>query len=253
MLNHLLSVRPSRLSRPSPTLLMAMRGMIFDIDGTLVDTNPAHVEAWRGAFRRFGYDVPVERIVPEIGKGGDKLVPSVLGHEAEERCGEALRRAQKEEFLAIASQQRFRVFPGVAELFPELRRRGIRTALATSSDDKHLDATLASAGIDLRKLPDEVVTRSDAQSSKPAPDLVVAAVEALKLPPAECGLVGDTIYDGFACQGASVAFLGVLSGGTSEATLLQAGARAVWRDVSHLLADLDRALELASLASAESR
>ena len=230
-----------------------MRAMIFDIDGTLVDTNPAHVEAWRRAFRRLGYDVPVERILPEIGKGGDKLVPSVLGDEAEERSGEALRRAQKDEFLRLASQQRFRVFPGAAEVFPELRRRGVRTALATSSDDKHLDATLASAGIDFRKLADEVITRSDAESSKPAPDLVVAAVEALKLPPAQCALVGDTIYDGIACQGAGVAFLGVLSGGTSEAALLQAGARAVWRDVGHLLADLDRALELASLAPAGSR
>ena len=230
-----------------------MRAMIFDIDGTLVDTNPAHVEAWRRAFRRGGYDVPVERILPEIGKGGDKLVPSVLGDEAEERSGEALRRAQKDEFLPIASQQRFRVFPGAAELFPELRRRGVRTALATSSDDQHLDATLASAGVDFRKLADEVITRSDAESSKPAPDLVVAAVEALEVPPAECAMVGDTIYDGIACQRAGVAFLGVLSGGTSEAALLQVGARAVWRDVGHLLADLDRALELASLAPAGSR
>jgi HAD superfamily hydrolase (TIGR01509 family) len=232
---------------------MTIRGLIFDIDGTLVDTNPAHVEAWRRAFRRFDYDVPVERIVPEIGKGGDKLVPSVLGQEVEARSGEDLRRAQKEEFLALAKQQRFRVFPRVSELFPALRERKIRAALATSSDDKHLDATLASAGTDLRALADEVVTRSDAESSKPEPDLVVVAVKALKLSPAECAMVGDTIYDGLACQGAGVVFLGVLSGGTSEAALLEAGARAVWRDVGHILADLDRVLEIASLAPAGSR
>jgi HAD superfamily hydrolase (TIGR01509 family) len=232
---------------------MTIRAIIFDIDGTLVDTNPAHVEAWRRAFQRFGYDVPVERIVPEIGKGGDKLVPSVLGEEAEERCGEGLRRAQKEEFLAIAKQERFRVFPEVSELFHTLRQRRIRTALATSSDDKHLDATLASAGIDLRSLADVVVTRSDAESSKPAPDLVVAAVEELEVSPAQCAMVGDTIYDGQACQAAGVVFLGVMSGGTSEPALLQAGARAVWRDVRHLLAELDRALEIASLAPAASR
>lgn len=232
---------------------MTIPGIIFDIDGTLVDTNLAHVEAWRRAFQRFGYDVPVERIVPEIGKGGDKLVPSVLGEDAEERRGDELRGAQKEEFLAIAKQQRFRVFPGVSQLFPTLRERGIRTALATSSDDKHLDATLRSAGIDLRSLADEVVTRNDAESSKPAPDLVVAAVEELGVLPAQCALVGDTIYDGQACQGAGVVFLGVLSGGSSEAALLQAGARTVWRDVGHMLADLDRVLEVASLAPAESR
>jgi HAD superfamily hydrolase (TIGR01509 family) len=229
---------------------MTIRGIIFDLDGTLVDTNRHHVEAWRRAFQRFGFEIPVERIIPEIGKGGDKLVPSILGEEDERRLGDALRQAQKEEFLAIAQRERFRVFPCVPELLQTLRERGIRTALATSSDDRHLDATLASAGCDLRHLVDVVVTKSDAPSSKPAPDLVVAAVEELGPPPAECAMVGDTIYDGQACQSAGVVFFGVLSGGTSEAALRQAGARGVWRDVAHLLSDLDRALEIASLATA---
>ena len=229
-----------------------MRGMIFDVDGTLVDTNPAHVDAWRRAFKRFGYDVPTERIVVEIGKGGDKLVPSILGEPAEKRHGDALRRAQKEEFLAIAKREHFRVFPGVPELFRALRNRGIRTALATSSDDRHLDATLASAGIDLRSMADVVVTKSDAGSSKPDPDVVVAAVEKLGLSPAQCAMVGDTIYDAQACQAAGVVFIGVLSGGSSEPALLEAGARAVLRDVAHLLVELDRALEIVSPATTAS-
>jgi HAD superfamily hydrolase (TIGR01509 family) len=226
--------------------------MIFDLDGTLVDTNPAHVEAWRKAFKRFGYDVPTERIVPEIGKGGDKLVPSILGPAAEKRHGEALRRAQKEEFLALARRVRFRVFPGVPELFRALKNRGIRTALATSSDDKHLDATLASAGIDLRSMADVVVTKSDAGASKPDPDVVVVAVEKLGLSPSQCAMVGDTVYDAQACQAAGVVFIGVLSGGSSEAALLEAGARAIFRDVAHLLVELDRALEIVSLATTAS-
>ena len=229
-----------------------MRGMIFDVDGTLVDTNPAHVDAWRRAFKRFGYDVPTERIVVEIGKGGDKLVPSILGEPAEKRHGDALRRAQKEEFLAIAKREHFRVFPGVPELFRALRNRGIRTALATSSDDRHLDATLASAGIDLRSMADVVVTKSDAGSSKPDPDVVVAAVEKLGLSPAQCAMVGDTFYDAQACQAAGVVFIGVLSGGSSEPALLEAGARAVLRDVAHLLVELDRALEIVSPATTAS-
>jgi HAD superfamily hydrolase (TIGR01549 family) len=226
--------------------------MIFDVDGTLVDTNPAHVEAWRRAFQRFGYDVPTDRIVAEIGKGGDKLVPSILGGEAEQRHGEALRRAQKEEFLAIAKRQHFRVFSGVPELFRALKNRGIRTALATSSDDKHLGATLASAGMDLRTMADVVVTKSDAEASKPAPDLVVAAVEKLGFSSAQCAMVGDTVYDAQASQAAGVVFLGLLSGGSSEAALLEAGARAVLRDVTHLLVELDRALGVVSLAAAAS-
>lgn len=226
---------------------MTLKGMIFDIDGTLVDTNSAHVEAWRRAFARLGYRVPVERIIPEIGKGGDQLVPSVLGEEIEKREGDVLRKLQKEEFLAIAATQHFRVFPGTEEIFPALRARGIRTALATSSDEKHLDATLASAGMDLRRLADLVVTRTEGERSKPAPDLVVAAVEKLGLSPTQCAMIGDTIYDGQACRRAGVVFLGVLSGGAPESALREAGAREVWQEVGPLLADLDRAIEIASL------
>jgi HAD superfamily hydrolase (TIGR01549 family) len=229
---------------------MTLTGMIFDIDGTLVDTNSAHVEAWRRAFARLGYDIPVDRIIPEIGKGGDLLVPSVLGEEVEKRQGDVLRRLQKEEFLAIAASQHFHVFPGTEEIFPALRARGIRSALATSSDDKHLDATLASAGVDLRRLADVVVTRTEGAASKPAPDLVVDAVEQLGLSAAECAMVGDTIYDGQACSRAGVVFFGVLSGGTPESALRKAGAPEVWEDVRHLLADLDRAIEIASLHTA---
>ena len=231
---------------------MTVKAMIFDIDGTLVDTNPAHVEAWRRGFKRYGSEIPTERIGLEIGKGGDKLVPSVLGEEAEKRHGDALRRAQKEEFLALAKREHFRVFPGVPELFRALKNRGIRTALATSSDDKHLDATLASAGVDLRSMADVVVTKSDAGASKPDPDVVLAAEEKLGLSPAQCAMIGDTVYDAQACQAAGVVFIGVLSGGSSEAALLEAGARAVFRDVAHLLVELDRVLEIVTLATADS-
>jgi HAD superfamily hydrolase (TIGR01509 family) len=229
---------------------MALRGIILDVDGTLIDTNPAHVEAWRRAFQRHGFDVPVERIVVEIGKGGDKLVPSVLGQEVEDREGEALRKDQKAEFLEIAKRERFRVFPGAEEIFPALRERGIRTALATSSDEKHLDATMASAGVDFRRLADVVVSRSLSEASKPSPDLVLAALDELALPPSCCAMVGDTVYDGHACQAAGVVFLGVLTGPANEVELLEAGASGVWQDMAHLLSELDRALEIASLTSA---
>jgi HAD superfamily hydrolase (TIGR01509 family) len=232
---------------------MTLRGMIFDIDGTLVDTNPAHVIAWQRAFTRLGYDVPVDRIEVEIGKGGDKLVPSVLGEEVEKRLGEALRRAQKEEFLAIAKSQHFRLFPGVPEILHALRERGVRTALATSSDETQIEATLASAGLDLTRMVDRVVTKNDAEESKPAPDIVVTAVEKLSVSNVQCAMVGDTIYDGQACRAAGVVFLGVISGGTPEAELFEAGAVAVWRDVGHLLHELDQALEILTQTGASAR
>ncbi len=229
---------------------MTLHGIIFDVDGTLVDTNPAHVEAWRRAFERLGFAVPAERITVEIGKGGDLLVPSILGDDAERSHGEALRKAQKGEFLDIAGQERFRVFPSIPELFLALRQRRIRTALATSSDEKHLQATCRSAGIDLSSLADVLVTKDEAEASKPAPDLVLAACEKLSLVPAECSMVGDTIYDAQACREAGVVFLGVTSGGTRAEELLQAGACDVWSDTGYLYSGLDRALELASLAAA---
>lgn len=229
-----------------------MHAIIFDIDGTLVDTNPAHVEAWRRSFERSGYDVAAERIEVEIGKGGDLLVPAILGPQVEERQVEALRKAQKEEFLRIARSERFRIFPSVPELFRALRERGIRTALATSSDQKHLKAICDSAGTDLPELADVLVTNDEADASKPEPDLVIAAVEKLAVAPAECAMVGDTIYDAQACQGAGVVFLGVESGGTPADELLAAGASGVWRDTAHLYSDLDHALELASMAAAAS-
>ena len=229
-----------------------MRAVIFDIDGTLVDTNPAHVEAWRRSFERHGYDVPQERIEIEIGKGGDLLVPAILGNDAEERHGKALRQAQKEEFLRIAGRERFRVFPCVPELFEALRHRGIQTALATSSDKKHLKAICTSAGIDLPALADVMVTNDEAEASKPEPDLVIAAREKLAVPPAECAMVGDTIYDAQACQGAGVVFLGLESGGTPAEKLREAGASGVWHDTGHLYPELEEALELASWAAAAS-
>ena len=111
---------------------------------------------------------------------------------------------------------------------------------------------MTSAGIDLPRLADVLVTRDDAGASKPAPDLIIVASEKLAVSPTDCAMVGDTVYDGQACQAAGVVFLGVLSGCSTESELLQAGACAVWRDTGHLYADLDRALEIASLAAAAS-
>ncbi|HEX6104859.1 MAG TPA: HAD family hydrolase, partial [Gemmatimonadales bacterium] len=228
---------------------MALDGMIWDIDGTLIDTNPTHVEAWVRAFAAGGYRIPTDRVEREIGKGGDQLVPSVLGPAAERRDGHALREAQRHAYLELAACRRFEVFPRVPELFRALSERGIRTALATSSNAGPLQGTLASAGLDLTELADELVTKDDAGASKPAPDLVLAAAEALGLSPAQCAMVGDTVFDAQACLGAGVVCLGVLSGGADEEDLLAAGARAVWRDTGHLYRDLDRALALASPGS----
>jgi HAD superfamily hydrolase (TIGR01509 family) len=225
---------------------MALGAMIFDIDGTLIDSNPAHVEAWVRAFGRLGYKVAADRISVEIGKGGDKLVPSILGASADRADGDRLRDAQKEAFLALAKRTRLPVFPEAREVLTELRRRGLRTALATSSSGEQLDGLFASAGIDFRELVDQTTSADDAAASKPSPDIVEAALGKLGLAPGECAMVGDTVYDAEACRAAGVACLGVRSGGNDPATLMRAGARGVWRDTADLLQHLDQALDIAS-------
>jgi len=225
---------------------MGLDAMIFDIDGTLIDSNPAHVEAWAEAFRQQGYRIAPDRISVEIGKGGDKLVPSILGKETDRQQGDALREAQKTAFLALARKTRLPVFPEAEALLKAIRRRGMRTALATSSGGEQLDGLFQSAGVDFRKLVDETTNADDAAASKPAPDIVQAAIRKLGLAPTQCAMVGDTVYDAEASRGAGVSCLGVRSGGNQPEVLMRAGARAVWRDTADLNQHLDDALRIAA-------
>ena len=223
---------------------MSLAAMLFDIDGTLVDSNPAHVEAWTIAFARHGYRIPAERIWPEIGKGGDHLVPDVLGDEADARDGESLRRTESEEFQRIAGERGLRPFPGARALLEEVRRRGLRVALATSSGPDQLDALFAAAGVDFRELAEVTTTKEDVAESKPSKDVVVAALRRLALPAARCAMVGDTPYDVTAAGRAGVVTLALRSGRSPDEVLREAGALGIWDDTGALLADLDRALRL---------
>ncbi len=226
---------------------MEIRGFVFDMDGTLVDTNWAHIEAWRRALADHGYDVPRLRIVPEIGKGGDQLLPSVLGEEIDERTGDRIRDTQADRFRRFASQVRFELFPGAVELLRALREREIRIALATSSEREFLELIEERADCDLQSLVDEVVTRSDAEHSKPEPDLITVAVEKLGLPRASCLMVGDTGHDGEACRRAGVPFVALLCGGVGQEELERAGARYIWRDPADMLGSLDDLLGTAAV------
>lgn len=222
-----------------------MVGFIFDIDGTLIDDNAAHVEAWRRAFAVEGHRLDPGRIRAEIGKGGDLLVASLIGDDADLRLGDAVRDAHDRAFFDLAALEHFPPTPGAAELLLELRKRGIRTAAATSSTAHQLAATLRSAAFPLEELVDTVVAREGDQDSKPAPDVVHAAIARLALPPGECLMVGDTRWDGQAASRAGTPFLGVLCGGTSGAgELVAAGARAVFADPGELLEVLDSVLEV---------
>ena len=226
---------------------MALDAVIFDLDGTLVDTNDAHAHAWKTTLEEFGYNVGEDRIAREIGKGGDKLVPFLLGEEAEEEHGEALRERHGERYREIISGQEIPVFEKARALIRAIKEKGLRTAVATASKQENLEKTLARAGFtDLLDLVDAIVTDTDVDRSKPEPDVVRAAVRKLDLSPAQCAMIGDTPYDIEACCRAGVVGIGVLTGVWTREEMMQAGTRAVYHDTADALENLDEMLKLAS-------
>lgn len=220
--------------------------ILFDIDGTLLDTNWAHVEAWQRTFEGHGYRIARDRIEREIGKGGDKLVPAILGEEADEKDGGAMRERQPREFARLGQEKGFKPFSHALELLDAARAHKLKIALATSSSKQHLKVLREASGVDLEGAADVITTADDADESKPSPDIVMAAVRKLGLCSAQCAMVGDTLYDIQAAKHAGVIGLGLLCGYQSQQTLLRAGARAVYRDAAHLFEELPRAIKLAS-------
>lgn len=225
-----------------------LAAVLFDLDGTLVDTNDLHVRAWHAALRTHGYHVAPDRIAVEVGKGGDQLVPDLLGQGAERAAGEALRQAHGEAFTRLAEREGIRTMPGAEELLAALRGRGLGVALATSSKADQLAVIERASGVAWRGLVDEVTSADDAARSKPAPDIVRAATERLGVGPAECAMFGDTPWDAQAAKLAGVTLIGLRCGGNADRALLRAGARAVYQDPAAVLARLDEVLRRASPA-----
>ena len=225
---------------------MALAALLLDLDGTLVDANAAHAESMVRAAAEFDVRVPRDRIDREIGKGADLLTPDVFGPAFEAEHGDAFREAIARHFKDIAGETPLRLFDGAERLIAEARARGLRLALASSSSTEDLDATFASVGTDLRDQVDVVTTSSDADASKPAPDVLTVAARKLGVPPAACALVGDTVFDGEAARRAGVAFIGVVTWTAGEEDLRTAGARATAASTAALADRLDAALAAAA-------
>ncbi|HEY0778584.1 MAG TPA: HAD-IA family hydrolase [Gemmatirosa sp.] len=224
-----------------------LTALIFDLDGTLADTNEAHTESWIRGLADHGYQIAHDRIRPEMGKGGDNMFPDLFGQEAEDKDGEAVRESVGKEYAKVVAERGLTLFDGAVALLAELKRRGIRTALATSSGESDLKITFGALGVDLRDHVDEVVMKDDVAASKPYPDIVLAALQKLQLSPAECAMVGDTPHDAEAAKRAGVVTLGFLAGHMNDArTLIGAGARRVYDGPADLLAHLDEALDVVS-------
>jgi HAD superfamily hydrolase (TIGR01549 family) len=216
------------------------RAFIFDVDGTLVDSNDFHALAWEKAFREKGKAIPVSRIRREIGKGADQLLPVFLTKKEISEYGEELDELQGNIFLREYFSQ-IRPFPKVRELFKAIHDADGKVALASSSDLEQIEKyeTLAQ----LEGLVDECACADDAKRTKPAPDIFQTALQKLGNPSKNSVIVvGDTPYDAQAAGKAGVPIIGVLCGGFSEADLRGNGCFAVYADPADILANLTKLL-----------
>ncbi len=209
--------------------------VIFDVDGTLVDSVDFHAEAWQRAFAAFGIDTPVGAIRSQIGKGGDQLMPVFLPADLIERQGQRIEDHRKTLFARDYLDQ-ICGFAGVPDLFRRLRAAGKKVALGSSAKGDELEAYKAAAGI--QGLTDAETTSDDAERSKPHPDIFVAALQRLKLPSEAVIVIGDTPYDVEAASKAGMRTIALLCGGFPESDLREAGAIAVFRDPADLLSRL---------------
>ena len=208
---------------------MNFPGIVFDVDGTLVDSNDAHARAFVDTFHSFGYEVAFEKVRPLIGTGSDRLIPELIG-----RYEEAVAGRKKTIFLE-RHLPTVRGFPRVEPLLQTLKAKGFKLAVASSAAKDELDALLALTGA--RDCFDQQTDAEDVGRSKPDPDVVRVALSKLGLPPDRCVMVGDTPYDAAAARAAGVAFIGLRCGGWGDRDLQPAAG--VFRDPADLLANID--------------
>ena len=214
-----------------------MPALIFDLDGTLVDTVYAHVFAWQRALGERGMDVDGWKIHRRIGMSGGLFARALareLGRELTEEETAAVQSRHSELFRELMAQRR--ALPGAVELLRHLRDGGVPHGIATSGRRPDIDASLEALDLPQDAV---VVERGDVARAKPEPDLFLECARRLDVPPVECFVVGDAVWDLLAARRAQMLAVGVLTGGYGEDELLKAGAYRVYRDATELNAALD--------------
>ncbi|MEO6502059.1 MAG: HAD family hydrolase [Jatrophihabitantaceae bacterium] len=207
------------------------RGVLFDLDGTLVDTSYLHTVSWWQAFRQAGMDVSMARIHRAIGMGGDHLVHEVTDGAADDQAEQF---TLSHDALYSAHWPALRLLPGARELVRHCHQSGLVTVLASSANSAELD--VLTTVLDIDDAIDAATGSADADSSKPAPDIIEVALDKAGLRPENAVFVGDAVWDVRTCAKAGVRCVGLESGGTSAAELLDAGAVQTFRDPADLLA-----------------
>jgi HAD superfamily hydrolase (TIGR01509 family) len=216
----------------------SVTAVLFDMDGTLVDTNYLHAVTWWQAFGEAGRYVPMARIHRAIGMGSDQLLDQLLGGDRDKGADPDVRAAHGA--LYATYWPRLRPLPGAAELLRACKRRGLSVVLASSADGPEFSALRAA--LDAEDAIDEATFSGDVERSKPAPDLVQVALDRADVTPEEAVFVGDTTWDVQASQKAGVPCIGLLSGGIGREELLHAGAAQIYADPQDLLDSFDDSL-----------
>jgi HAD superfamily hydrolase (TIGR01509 family) len=214
-----------------------MAALIFDLDGTLIDTVYAHVFAWQRALAETGLAIDGWRIHRRIGMSGGLFTRAVareLGRTVSHDEAAALQQRHGELFRELLPDRR--PLPGAVQLLRELRESKVIFGIATSGRRPEIDGSLAALG-----LPPEtvVVDRGDVQRAKPAPDLFLQCQQRLGVAPTECYVIGDAVWDLLAARRAGMLSVGLLSGGYGEDELVRAGAFRVYQDPAELRISLD--------------
>jgi membrane protein len=215
---------------------MAIKAVLFDIDGTLVDSNDYHVAAWQAVFRQIGATFEDQVVHDQIGKGTDMLVPTLLpgtGETEQERMGDEHGRIFKSQYL-----EQVKPFAASRDLLVRVKDSGRQVVLASSASSGELEHYLGL--LDAREIVSVSTTSDDVEKTKPAPDIFATALAKLSpLSASEVVVVGDTPYDIEAAAKCGIAAVGVRSGKFSDETLQGAGAVALYDDVAALLADFE--------------
>jgi HAD superfamily hydrolase (TIGR01509 family) len=209
-----------------------LKAVIFDIDGTLMDTVELHARAWQEAFRHFGREVPIEEIRPQIGKGSDQLLPVFFSLDELERFGAEMEQFRAELFKRKYLQQA-KPFPRVRELLLRIRSDGRRIALASSAHKDEVDYYKKLMNVE--DLVEESVTADHANRSKPCPDIFAAALNELGVHGDEAIAAGDTPYDVEAANALHVRTIGITGGVWPAEKLLEAGCIEVFRSPADML------------------